>query len=139
MHKHVEVFEQMIGYVKDELGVHFDSSDFKKHSDEVLEILKTPSIVSFVLTEHSPDDIEPINWSDKESVINEVKYNGYMLAFASDELKDDFDVVISAVSNTPSALQYASINQMMRAVNDNKNNLFYCSEEVKKIIRKLSA
>ena len=138
MYKHVEVFEQMIGYVKDELGVHFDSSDFKKH-DEVLEILKTPSTVSFVLTEHSPDDIEPINWSDKESVINEVKYNGYMLAFASDELKDDFDVVISAVSNTPSALQYASINQMMRAVNDNQNNLFYCSEEAKKIIRKLSA
>ena len=60
MYKHVEVFEQMIGYVKDELGVHFDSSDFKKHSDEVLEILKTPSTVSFVLTEHSPDDIEPI-------------------------------------------------------------------------------
>ena len=62
-----------------------------------------------------------------------------MLAFASDELKDGFDVVISAVSNTPSALQYASINQMMRAVNDNQNNLFYCSEEAKKTIRKLSA
>ena len=55
------------------------------------------------------------------------------------ELKDDFDVLISAVSNTPSALQYASINQMMRAVNDNQNNLFYCSEEAKKTIRKLSA
>lgn len=45
---------------------------------------------------------------DKELVLYAVKIDGMNLAFASDELKDDIDVVSIAIENNINAFQFAS-------------------------------
>ena len=46
--------------------------------------------------------------TDKTEALAAVKYDGWALEHASDELKADLEVVMAAVKNEGTALQYAS-------------------------------
>ena len=49
-----------------------------------------------------------MSWNDKAFVLERVKYNGWALQFASDNLKKDREIVLEAVKNRSLALQDAS-------------------------------
>ena len=48
------------------------------------------------------------NKRNKEFMLEMVKQNGYFLMYASDDLKDDFDLVKAAINNDAFSLRYAS-------------------------------
>ena len=47
-------------------------------------------------------------WSDREFVLEAVRWNGYVLKYASEDLRADRDVVLEAVRQHGHALEYAS-------------------------------
>ncbi len=60
--------------------------------------------------------------NDKEVALAAVKRNGLVLYCCSKELKDDFDIVLAAVSNNGVSIQYG-----VTTVNGN-----YCTAGIKK-------
>jgi len=49
-----------------------------------------------------------MSWDNKKFVLEQVQKNGNLLEYASDDLKDDVDVVKEAINSTYHALQFAS-------------------------------
>ena len=79
-----------------------------------------------------------MNWSNKGDVLKRVKKNGFALQDASDELKNDKEIVLAAVNQNGIALRYASDELkkdkgiVMAAVNKNGDALQFASDELKK-------
>ncbi len=75
------------------------------------------------------------DWNDKQSVLEHVKKGGTLI-FASEELKNDKDVVLEAVKNDGEALRFASKelqndkDVVLEAVKQNWRALYSASEEL---------
>ena len=69
-------------------------------------------------------------------IIKAVSHNGNALEYASDELKNDYNIVMKALSNNGNALQYASDeirndrNIVMFAIENSSFALEYASDEL---------
>ena len=77
------------------------------------------------------------DWNNKEEVLRAIRRRGYLLEYASEELKADREVVMVAVKDSGDALEYASEELrtdrefILEAVNDGGSALQYASEELK--------
>jgi len=71
------------------------------------------------------------NQKEKEFVLDAVKQNGNMLQYASDDLRDDNDVVETALKENTSVLKYALKSSTKHIVSKNGYALQYASDEYK--------
>jgi hypothetical protein len=81
--------------------------------------------------------MDNIDWNNKIEVLKVVLRHGWVLRFASDELKNDKDVVMAAVSNYAASLEFASDELkndkeiVLEAVSYKSIALFYASAELR--------
>lgn len=78
-----------------------------------------------------------MDWANKKNVIRELRINGEALKYASPDLQDNKEVVITAVSNTALAITYAStrlkddIDVFKIVLNLNPFAIIYFSQRLK--------
>jgi len=65
------------------------------------------------------DDVK----DDKPTALIAVNDNGYMLQYVSNNLKKDYDVVLKAISNRISSIEYANKNTVLRVLKDCPENI----------------
>lgn len=80
-----------------------------------------------------------VDWDDKSEVLEAVKKDGRDLAYASEKLKADRNVVFKAVSCNGGALEFvADIHRndkkiVLESLKGDINNMVWASDEVKKL------
>lgn len=89
------------------LGYIVASKELQKDKDLVLEAIKKDKFISEISTPKEFLD-------DKELMLQAVSINGYNLALVSDRLKDDDEIVRTAIANQPKALWKASRRLQMK-------------------------
>ena len=86
-----------------------------------------------------------IKWDDFNFVLDNVKKDGYNLYYASSNLKNNYFIVLHAVSNNPGALYYASNNMknnfniVLTAVKNYGSVLAYIDNDLKNNTEIISA